>query len=145
MKPTINWIVLVNARAAKVFENRGPGKGLVALDGKSWQADELSEHRDKAGRGHSIAGPGGAAVQETDLQLQSEIRFAREVADHLLHAFAAKEFDRFVLAAGPHMLGLLRAQVDNRLKAVTISEIAKDLSALTPAQLEVHIGESIAI
>lgn len=145
MKPIVNWIVLANARTAKVLENRGPGKGLVEKPGKSWQADVVSLPRDEAGRGHSIAGPGMAAVEQTDPKLQSEIRLARTMSGHLLKALDAKEFDRLIVVAGPHMLGLLRAHLDDRLKAVTVGEIAKDLSAQTPAALEDHIGELIAV
>ncbi|MFK7938781.1 MAG: host attachment protein [Roseovarius sp.] len=145
MKPIVNWIVLANARTAKVFENRGPGKGLVEHAGASWQADALTEPRDKAGRGHSIAGPGTAAVEQTDHQLQSDIRFARDVSDHLLRALSDHAFDRLVVVAGPHMLGLLRAQMDGRLRDVTVGEIAKDLLAQPTAKLEEHIGELIAV
>lgn len=145
MKPIITWIVLANARTAKVCENRGPGKGLVALDGKEWHAEEVPEPRDNAGRGHSIAGPGMAAVEQTDPQLQSSIRFVREISDHLLHAYTAGEFERLVLVSGPHMLGLLRGHLDERLLAVTVGEIAKDLSAQPPAALVDHIGEVIAV
>ena len=132
MKPIVNWIFLANARLAKVCENRGPGKGLVALNDKRWQAEAVPERRDKAGRGHSIAGPGKPAVEQADLQLQSDIRFARELSDHLMHAFSAKQFDRLIIVAGPHMLGLLRTHLDARLKAVTVGEIAKDLTAQPP-------------
>jgi len=145
MKPIVNWIVLANARKAKIFENRGPGKGLVERRGKTWHADTLSEPRDKAGRGHNIAGPGMAAVEQTDPQLQSETRFARDVTEHLLQAFSANEFDRLVIVSGPHMLGLLRANLDDRLRAVTVGEIAKDLLAQPIAILEGHIGEVIAV
>ena len=145
MKPIVTWIVLANSRMAKGCENRGPGKGLVALEDRHWHAAAVSEPRDKAGRGHSIAGPGVAAVEQTDPQLQSDIGFAREVSDHLLHDFSAKGFDRLIIVAGPHMLGLLRAHLDDRLQAVTVGEIAKDLTAQPPAALEGHIGEVIAV
>jgi protein required for attachment to host cells len=130
---------------AKVIENRGPGKGLVEKPGKCWHADAPSQPRDDAGRGHSIAGPGMAAVERTDHQLEVDIRFARELSRNLLEALNAKEFDRLIIVSGPHMLGVLRTHLDERLKAVTVGEIAKDLSAQTPAALEDHIGEIIAV
>lgn len=145
MKPIVTWIVLINSRMARVCENRGPGKGLVTLENRHWHAAEVSAPRDKAGRGHNIVGPGVAAVEQTDRQLQSDIGFAREVSGHLLHDFSARRFDRLIIVAGPHMLGLLRAHLDDRLKAVTVGEVAKDLSAQPPDALEGHVGEVIAV
>lgn len=145
MKPIVNWIVLANARMAKICENRGPGKGLVPLAGKQWHAEAVETPRDKAGRGHNIAGPGTAAVEQTDPQLQSDIRFAREISDHLVQAYSDGAFDRLIIASGPHMLGLLRTHLDERLLAITVGEIAKDLSAQPSAAVEGHIGEVLAI
>lgn len=145
MKPIVTWIVLANTREVRVLANKGPGKGLSALAGKCWQAEGADIPRDKAGVGHSIAGPGISAVDTSDPQRQSDMRFAQDVSLQLSHSFDAKEFDRLVLVAGPHMLGLLRAALHDRLKAVITNEIAKDLTAQPMDALEVHLGEVIAV
>lgn len=145
MKPVVTWIVLANAREVRVFANKGPGKGLLALARKRWQAEGVGKPRDKAGVGHSIAGPGISAVESTDPQRQSDMRFAQDVSLQLLHSFDAHEFGRLVLVAGPHMLGLLRATLHDRLKVVISNEIAKDLSAQPMDVLEGHLGEVIAV
>ena len=145
MKPVVTWIVLANTREIRVFANKGPGKGLLAVAGKCWQAEGASKPRDKAGVGHSIAGPGISAVDTADPQSQSDMRFAQDVSLQLSNSFDAKEFDRLVLVAGPHMLGLLRAALNDHLKAVISNEIAKDLSAQPMDALEAHLSEVIAV
>ena len=145
MKAIVNWVVLANARTAEVFENRGPGKGLVEKSDICWHSESPAAPRDKAGRGHNIAGPGIAAVERADPQHQSDIRFAKDISNHLLKAHSDKAFDRLIIVAGPHMLGLLRACMDERLKMATVAEIAKDLSAQPTEAIETHIGEFIAV
>lgn len=145
MKPVITWIVLANARSTRVVTHQGPGKGLAALDGKIWYADKPSEPRDQAGVGHSIAGPGIAAVEQSDARLINDTRFAKKIVAQLSKDYQAKSFDRLILVSGPHMLGLLRAEIDGVLKRALIGAIAKDLSAQPMEKIETHLGELIAI
>ena len=145
MKPTITWIVLANARSARVVTHQGPGKGLTALLGKNWHAAEVSMPRDKAGVGHSSAGPGVAAVEQSDAKLINDTRFAKEIVTQLSKDHQAKKYDRLILVSGPHMLGLLRAEIGGSLSAALIGEIPKDLSVQSLDQIETHLGELIAI
>lgn len=145
MKPIVTWVVLGNARDAKVLANSGPGKGLSEVNGAVWQADEANEARDRAGMGHSIGGPGVSAVDKVDQQLKSETEFAKTLAQHLSKAFDEKQFQRLIIVAGPHMLGLLRAALDPALSAALVGEVAKDLSAQPNEAIEAKIGEIIAV
>ncbi len=145
MKPVVTWVLLANARAARVLENKGMGKGLTALAGQAWSADAARAPRDKAGVGHSIAGPGVAAVEQPDLQKLNDAHFAKDLVEHLTKARQDTKFDRLILIAGPHMLGLLRQDLDTPLRAVLLGEIPKDLSNQPLADIENHLGELIAI
>lgn len=145
MKPIVTWILLANARYANMVENRGPGKGLQPIDGSEWHADEAMEHRDKAGFGHNISGPGMAAVEATNLQLQADIKFAKDISNRLTKSFANKKFNRLIIVSSPHMLGLLRANLDEHLHQVLVGEIDKDLVAKPISALERHLEELLAI
>ena len=145
MKPTITWIVLANARTARVVTHQGPGKGLTALAGKTWQAAEASVPRDRTGVGHSSAGPGVAAVEQSDAKLINDTRFAKEIVAQIAKDYLVKKFNRLILVSGPHMMGLLRAEIDGPLSAALLGEIPKDLSAQSLDQIETHLGELIAI
>lgn len=145
MKPIITWIVLANSRGARVLANRGPGKGLEELKTHVWEAPPMEQPRDRAGVGHSIAGPGVAGVTERDARLIHDQGFARQIIRRLRKAQAAHDYDRLVLAAGPHMLGLLRQQLDAALKSVLVGEIAKDLTAQPPQAVSDTVGAVIAV
>ena len=62
MKPTITWILIANARDARVVTHDGAGKDLDEPTGLVWQAPEPVEFADRAGTGHSIAGHSVAAA-----------------------------------------------------------------------------------
>lgn len=145
MKPVVTWALLANARHAKVLENRGPGKGLVPLEAHQWEAGLPEQPRDRAGMGHSIGGPGVSAVEQADPQRKADRHFAKVVGKALTKAFLAQEFDRLILVAGPHMLGLLRDEVEEALAPVIAGEIDKDLMAQPDKSVEAHVGEIIAV
>lgn len=145
MKPVVTWILLASARTARALENKGQGKGLTVLADRRWTADTPRMPRDKAGIGHSIAGPGVAAVEQSDLQKLNDLQFAKDLAAHLSAGLQNAEFDRLILIAGPHMLGLLRQELDDHLRAVLLGEVPKDLSKQSLADIENHLGDLIAI
>ena len=144
MKPIVTWVLVANTQKASVLENRGPGKGLAALSDMDFQSDKAELPRDKAGVGHSIAGHGAAAVEQSNPQEKIDALFAHEVVGHLSRALSKHKFDRLIVAAGPHMLGLLREEYDELLKAVLAGEIDKDLSNQTADAVASHVDKIIA-
>jgi len=145
MKPVVTWIVLANSRTAQVYAHHGPGKGVLPIDGLSWEAPEPRKPDDKRGVGHSIAGPGVAAVEQTDPQKLNDALFAKTIMEHIAKAQKGKRFDRLILVSGPHMLGLLRANVEPALQAVHLGDVPKDLSNQPLSVMERNLGELIAV
>lgn len=145
MKPVVTWVVLANARSAKVLEHLGPGKGLRSLNGHDWTAPETDLPKDRAGMGHSIAGPGRAAVEQTDPKEAVDAHFAKTIIDDITKAQSAKKFDRLVLIAGPHMLGVLRSNLGPALRSAIIGEMPKDLLSQPVKVVESHLGDVIAV
>lgn len=139
MKPKHTWILVANARVARIVEHRGAGHGLFAAPGMVMHADEPVEYADKAGTGHSIAGPGTPALGTGDPQEQAEAAFANEIIDRLAAAQAGGEFDRLVIIASPHMLGLLRKHLGQDVKDMLVAELDKDLTAVPLDELKAHL------
>ncbi|MDA3858084.1 MAG: host attachment protein [Roseovarius sp.] len=144
MKPIVTWVILLTAREAHVVVNTGPGKGLFVLEDKTWSAEPATGYSSEAGIGHSIAGPGVSAVDQGDPQGHADQTFAKEIAEDLEAALARKQFDRLVIASGPHMLGVMRKALTRSVQGVLVAEIPKDLSALPLDSLQTHLDEIIA-
>ncbi len=145
MTPIVTWVLVANTRNASVLDNRGPGKGLSRVEGASFQSEQADLPRDKVGVGHSIAGYKVSAVERRNPQAKIDAEFARELSDALSRARAAGKFDRLVVAAGPHMLGLLRAAFDESLRSVLVGELAKDLSSQSPEGVASRVQGFIAV
>jgi protein required for attachment to host cells len=145
MKPNKTWILLANSREASVLSHDGPGKGLSLLADKTWKADPAIEFSDRAGMGHSSHGPGVSAVDQGDPQEHADAAFAKKVLSSIHDDLRAGKFNRLVLAAGPHMLGLLRKAIPEDLQHVLLAEIDKDLSAAPKATVETNLAEILPV
>lgn len=144
MKPIVTWVVIANTRNVSVLVNRGPGTGLELLDGVGWQSAEAEDPRDRAGSSHSIAGHSSDSVEQSDPQQKVDKAFAGQVVQHLGQALSSGLYDRLIVSAGPHMLGLLREHYDTRLRAALIGEVAKDLTDQSTEAVMAHIEDIIA-
>lgn len=145
MKPIRTWIVTANARQARFLEHRGAGHGVQQLPNKVFHADPPVDYADKAGVGHSIAGPSLNAVDQGDVQMQADLAFAKMLDQELAHALGNRDFDRFVVFAGPHMLGLLRKVRQPALAEVLLSEVDKDLTRLPADDIEKHLEDVLLV
>lgn len=141
MKPILTWIVVANARQARQIEHRGAGHGLHAISGKVLKAEPAIEYADRAGSGHSIAGPATSAMERSDPQEHADLAFAHKIDAALGAALSQARFERLIIVAGPHMLGLLRKVLQPELSQVVLAEVDKDLSHLPLDQIETHLED----
>jgi protein required for attachment to host cells len=74
-----------------------------------------------------------------------DAKFAKIIIHDLSKALSAKRFDRLILIAGPHMLGLLRSYTGNALHGAIVGELPKDLSNQPMDAVESHLGDLIAV
>lgn len=145
MKPKTTWVAVANARLARVLVHAGAGQGLQAQSKMTLHAVEAPKPQDKAGVGHSIAGPARNAVEQKGEQEQAERDFAQTIADALFHAQQREEFDRLIIVAGPHMLGVLRTFLAPDVVQRVIGEIAKDLTHVSTEAIGEHLGDLIYV
>ena len=145
MKPTRTWIIVANARQARILEHRGAGLGVHVVSGGELKAEEATKYSDKPGIGHSIAGPATNAMDRASTQDLADIAFAKEVCTNLAKAQAEDRYDRLVIFAGPHMLGLLRKVRQIEIEEVLLKEIDKDLTNLSVDQIETHLQDVLFV
>jgi protein required for attachment to host cells len=145
------WILVGHEAGARVFENRGPGKGLDLVEtiehpegrlrdrdidsdrpGRSFRKDSGDPRRSAMSRGE---GPHDRVIAD----------FARALADKLQHGRVENQYERLVLVAPPGFLGLLRASLDGPTAQLVVGSIDKDLATRKESELIKHLGEVIAI
>ncbi len=95
---------------------------------------------DRPGRAFSSStGQRHAIDGERSSRRSDQEDFAKRVADDMERARHARKFDRVVLAAGPRMLGLIRAALSDPTRACLAAEIAKDLVRFEGHELLEHL------
>lgn len=145
---TTTRVLVAHEAGARSFENRGPGKGLVAIgevefeDGRRHSGEFDS---DRPGRAFDRAGQGRHAYEaHQDARSHAVAHFARELAHDLAREFHLGAFDQLVLVAPPRFLGVLRDALDAKLLRAVIGSVAKDLPRATPAELCAHVSGFVA-
>jgi protein required for attachment to host cells len=147
MKPTTTWILIADGAHARLFANRGPGKGieqLEAISGDHRPDRELV--RDRAVRTFESVGETRHAITpKTDPHRELKRDFAEHLATLLAEALAAKSYDRLVIVAPPKALGDLRAALPEPVKHAVYAELDKDLVKTPTAELPEHLGAVMPI
>lgn len=149
MKPVLTWIVIADGTRARVFENTGPGKGLTPVDGLRFEEEALKTSEimsDRQGRSFSSVGPGRSAIEpHTDPADYRETEFARKTAAMLDEKYAARAFERLVIAAAPTTLGKLRKALSAATRAAITAELPKDLTNTPRQNLDKQFADVLAL
>jgi len=139
------WIVLADAKHARIYERLTPGAKLSAvLDQDIVAEDEHGFSRDlgsdRPGRAFDPgSGARHAMEPHSDPHERSKIAFAHRVAKLLDDAVASKRCARIVLIAPPRMLGVLRERLGAAARELVIASAGKDLIKTPLAELPAHI------
>lgn len=106
---------MVSDKPGRVFDRAPPSSG-----------------RRGAGAHHSTGGEESPRKHEAG-------NFARSVVAELDRGRKAGEFDRLVLMAAPHFLGLLRESLPKTLQPVIAAQVNKDLVHQSEADIRTHV------
>lgn len=149
MKPTTTWILIADGAHARIFANRGPGKGIEAVEGGVFNGDHRPDRellRDSPARTfESVGDTRHAITPKTDPHRELKRDFAKHLADVLDRGYAEKAFDRLVIVAPPTALGDLRAALTAQVKAHVYAELDKDLVKTPTVELPQHLGAVLAV
>lgn len=139
---TITWILVANASAASIFCNDGPHKGLVkvkALEHAASREKGSDLVTDRSGHTQSRGNGRGAYVPaKTPKEIEAE-RFALEVARELNHGRTSNAFQRLILVASPHFMGLINQHLDTHVRQLVSASIEKDYTKLGEKELAGHL------
>ena len=140
-------IVVADGARARFFALSGDARKLVPVGSADLVAPQSRQHArdlksDKPGRRYSSSRSGVRhALEPThDYHKLEKHRFTALLADALDAACERQEFDQLVLVAPRRSLGELRTLISKRVQRSVRQEIAKDLTAETPASLWKHLA-----
>jgi protein required for attachment to host cells len=149
MKAKTTWILVADGATAKVFEHKGPGKGLTVVDDLMFEQEPLKAGdimADRQGRSFSSVGHGRSAMEYTsDPVAVRERRFVENVAAELERRHQHHAFERLIIVAAPAALGDLRPKLSKGVRDTIIAELPKDLTNLPTPQLEAHFAEFLPV
>lgn len=148
MKPIKTLVLLANDEHARLFENTGAGKGIVEVEtfASSILAEANVRFSDRPGRNSASPGVAQHAFDQTEAEHdQAQAAFAKAVIGETVGRFTEGGFSRFVLVAGPDMLGVLRAGLPQVLKGALVTEVAKDYLKLKPTEIVDRLAGQILL
>lgn len=133
------WIVVADSSHARIFQLGDPQQApaeLFDLANPLGRADNRQLASDAQGQNFGPEGRGHTAPRVED-PVQHEVRqFARALGHRLDTAAAQQRFQHLALVAAPRFLGLLRDSLDKSTRKLVTVELAKNLTAATPHELE---------
>lgn len=148
MKPVRTMIALANEQRLRLLMNEGRGQGLVELAdrGREEFPEVETEYADRPGRGMGAGGVGRHGFQPHESEReQIRDRFAARLAEEIAAAFDKEGADKLVIAAAPRMLGELREELPETLRAQITAELDKDLLKVPLAELDSHFEGILAL
>lgn len=132
---SITWIVVANARHARIFSHAGPNKALelVKEDALDAAATAMPE---SVGRASPRGGqPEHSAARE----------FARQIGTELCSGRSQGKFKRAILVAPPAFMGLLNAELDAPTASLVSGRLDKDYTRSEAGELSVHLGQCLCV
>jgi len=146
---TNTWVLVAHRGGARVFENKGPGKGLNLVDEFENPAGKLKNREidsDKQGRSFDSRGAGRHAYQPEQLPTEHVAeQFAKHLSIVLDDARNHKRYSRLVLVAEPRFLGNLRAALNTQTASLVSATVDKDLATTEARDLPRYLETVLAV
>lgn len=145
MKRQHLWIVVADAEKARFFEREGRLARLTpALPFEMRMPNPPSREQgsDAPGRVFDSTGHARHAIEpHADWHREAKRSFAREIGGVLREKLREKAFDKLVLVAPARTMGDLRAEIDDATRQRLVGEVVKDLTHLSPTELDAWFAE----
>ncbi len=148
MKSIRTYILIADGARARLLLSEGRGKALTEVPGSDIRIELKPDQdlsADRPGRVHESANVSRHAIEREDLHRRGKERFAQSLAESLEKRLANHEFERLVIAAAPETLGSIRSALNDKVRAVIMAEVAKDLTKIPNPQIRPHLGEDLPI
>lgn len=121
------WILVANARNARLFANHGPEKGLELV--QSCVAEELDTSPPQSGR----------LSRRTDMPRQTARGFAHRLAGDLYKGRSRGRYAKAIIVAPPSFMGMLNAELDGPTDKMVSNRVSKDYTRDEERDLRQHL------
>lgn len=137
------WVVVAHRGGARLFENKGPGKGLDLLreiDHPEGRLKNREIDTDKPGRSYeSHGGARHAYDKERESTTHVAEQFAKQISGILDEGRNRQAYGRLVLVAEPRFLGNLRSALSRETASMVSATIDKDLGGIDQRDMAKHL------
>jgi protein required for attachment to host cells len=144
---TMHWILVADASRAAIYatgpllESFDPVRELTHRESRAPLRELVSDDR-----GRSFGGPNdprSAMETKQDARDHEMERFAREVAGVLEDGVAERAYERLIVVAPPHFLGLLRRVWAPRVAERVVAALDKDWTRVPERELPERVRTAI--
>lgn len=132
---SMTWIVVANARHARIFSHSGPNKALELVKETELEQNELSV-AESSGR----ASPRSRSPDKLSAQ-----GFAQRLARDLSSGRTRGSFKRAILVAPPGFMGMLNAELDGPTASLVSDRLDKDYTRSETRRLSQHLGHCLCV
>lgn len=143
------WILVAHRGGARLFENKGPGKGLNLLHDIPHPQGRLKNKdigADKPGRSFDSHGQGRHALgTEQEPTAHVAEQFAKQLSSMLDDGRNRQRYRKLVLVAEPRFLGNLRAALSSPTAALVTAAVGKDLGGVEPHNMPKYLDQVIRL
>jgi len=143
------WILVAHRGGARLFENKGPGKGLNLLHDIPHPEGRLKNKdigADKPGRSIDSHGPGRHSLSsEQEPTAHITEQFAKQLSTMLDDGRHQQLYGKLVLVAEPRFLGSLRAALSTPTAALVMATVGKDLGSVELHNMPKHLTDTIRL
>jgi len=143
------WILVAHRGGARIFENKGPGKGLNLLHDIPHPEGRLKNKdigADKPGRSIDSHGPGRHSLSsEQEPTAHITEQFAKQLSTMLDDGRHQQLYGKLVLVAEPRFLGSLRAALSTPTAALVMATVGKDLGSVELHNMPKHLTDTIRL
>ncbi|MGQ0696680.1 MAG: host attachment protein [Panacagrimonas sp.] len=145
---SVTWVLLADSSRALLYSVGTQTKVWTLLKEYTHAASRVSEGgltTDQPGRTHGSVGQGARSAMESktspkDVEFE---HFAHELAGALHDGHGQNAYDRIVLVAPPHFLGLLRKAIDDTVSKLIVETFDKDYLHLSEKEMRERLDRLI--
>lgn len=145
---SVTWVLLADGSRALLYGVPRTGTPWTLVKEYTHAASRVSEGgltTDQPGRAHASVGGGARSAMESKTspkEVEFE-HFAHELAGVLHDGHGQQAYDRIVLVAPPHFLGLLRKTIDDTVAKLIVETLDKDYLHLSEKEFRKHLDALI--